>query len=136
MSKSSITWLFAAAIVAFVAGFVIGLIAIVVALAGGAVTFGGPDVVRVDGVALAGTVVWLSIASLAVAGGSLAALVAWIGALLNTARLDDKTWFLVLLVLGLFSFGWIATIAYVLAGPDSTRPSGAPQRLSGAATTD
>jgi hypothetical protein len=120
MSKSSITWLFAAAVVAFVAGFVIGLVSVVAGLAGGAVTLGGSDVVRVDGGAFAGILVWLSIASLAMAGGSLAALAAWIGALLNTARLDDKTWFIALLVLGLFSFGWIALIAYVLAGPDST----------------
>jgi hypothetical protein len=44
--------------------------------------------------------------------------VAWIGALLNTAQLDDKTWFVVLLLLGLFSFGLLAMIAYVIAGPD------------------
>jgi hypothetical protein len=52
--------------------------------------------------------------------GSIGAVVAWVGALLNTAQLDDKTWFVVLLVLGLFSFGWLATAAYVIAGPDSS----------------
>ncbi len=58
------------------------------------------------------------IAALIVAGGMIAALAAWIGALLNTARLDDKTWFVLLLVLGLFSFGWVALVAYVIAGRD------------------
>ena len=52
--------------------------------------------------------------------GALAGLVAWIGAVLNTAQLEDKTWFIVLLVLGLLSFGFVAMIAYVIAGPDGT----------------
>ena len=47
-------------------------------------------------------------------------LVSWIGALLNTAQLESKTWFLVLLLLGIFSFGLVAMIAYVVAGPDGT----------------
>ncbi|MGZ6256323.1 MAG: hypothetical protein ACXWMB_04840 [Candidatus Limnocylindria bacterium] len=41
--------------------------------------------------------------------------------LLNTAELADKTWFVILLVLGIFSFGLIAMIAYVIAGPDGHR---------------
>ena len=53
-----------------------------------------------------------------IVGGFIGGLVSWIGALLNTAALDDKTWFIVLLVLGLFSFGLIAMIAYVIGGPD------------------
>jgi hypothetical protein len=65
---------------------------------------------------------WLVIvAALVAGGGTIAAVASWIGALLNTVRLDDKTWFIALLVLGLFSFGWIAMVAYVLAGPDSTK---------------
>ena len=45
---------------------------------------------------------------------------AWIGAVVNTSRLEDKTWFVVLLVLGLLSFGFIAMLVYILAGPDGT----------------
>jgi len=48
--------------------------------------------------------------------------VSWIGALLNTIQLEDKTWFVLLLVLGLFSFGFVAMIAYVIAGPDGADP--------------
>ena len=33
----------------------------------------------------------------------------------------DKTWFVLLLVLGILSFGLVAMIAYVIAGPDGTR---------------
>jgi hypothetical protein len=81
---------------------------------------GGADVVTVDGEAVAGVLVWFVIASLVGAGGAVTAGVAWIGALLNTVRLDDKMWFGLLLVLGLCSFGWLAMAAYVVAGPDGT----------------
>jgi hypothetical protein len=57
----------------------------------------------------------------AMLGGAIAGLVAWIGALINTAQLEDKAWFVLLLVLGLLSFGFIAMLAYVIAGPDSTQ---------------
>jgi len=43
-------------------------------------------------------------------GGALGQFVACIGALLNSAQLHDKTWFLVLLLVGLFSFGFIAMV--------------------------
>jgi hypothetical protein len=52
--------------------------------------------------------------------------VAWIGAVLNTANLSDKTWFVVLLVVGLLGFAFIATIAYVIAGPDGLKAKEAP----------
>jgi hypothetical protein len=54
-------------------------------------------------------------------GGFIGGLVSWIGALLNTSLLEDRTWFILLLVLGIFSFGLIAMLAYVIAGPDGTR---------------
>ena len=53
-------------------------------------------------------------------GGLLGGLVSWIGALLNTSQLDSKTWFLVLLLLGIFNFGFFAMTAYLIAGPDGT----------------
>jgi len=121
MSKSAITKLFVAAVIAVVAGIVVAVSAGVAALANGAVTIGGPTVVTVDGHAFAGTLGWFVVGGLAIAGGSLAALASWIGALLNTVQLDDKTWFVALLVAGLVSIGWVATAAYILAGPDSTR---------------
>lgn len=132
MSKAAITRLFVGAIVAVVVGLVIACGAVVAALAGGVVTVGGPAVVSVNGAAFAGTLGWLILALLAIAGGALAAIASWIGALLNTVQLEDKTWFVALLVLGLFSLGWVAMAAYVYAGPDAT-----PQiaTRAGAATT-
>jgi hypothetical protein len=132
MSKSAITRLFAGAVVALVVGVLLALVAVVGALAGGVVALGGPAVVTVDGGAIPGTVGWLIVASLAMAGGALAAIVSWIGALMNTVQLEDKTWFLALLVLGLASFGWVAMVAYSLAGPDATEPN--PTRPGVAAT--
>jgi H+/Cl- antiporter ClcA len=79
----------------------------------------GPDVIGVQATPYAWAIVGLAIvAFLAIIGGCVGGLVSWIGALLNTAQLADKTWFIVLLVLGLLSFGFVAMIAYVIAGPD------------------
>ncbi|TAK00158.1 MAG: hypothetical protein EPO36_09790 [Chloroflexota bacterium] len=120
MSKTTTTRLFGAAIALVVAGFVIGISGVVVALANGAVSFGGPQFVTVDGVPFAGAIAALIVASLVMAAGAIAAIASWLGALWNTWQLDDKTWFTTLLVLGLVSFGWVAMLAYLLKGPDST----------------
>lgn len=122
MSKATVTTLFVGAIVALAVGLVVGLATIIAALAGGAVHIGGPDVVHINGAAIAGALPWLLMAALVFAGGEIAALASWIGALINTWQLDDKTWFVALLVLGLFSVGWVAMVAYVFAGPDASSP--------------
>jgi hypothetical protein len=122
MTKSTITRLFVGGLVAVVAGFLLGLAAVAIAFFGGALVMDGPDVVGVQPTPYAwGLVIFGLMAVVALVGGSIAGLVAWIGALLNTAELDSKTWFVVLLVLGLLSFGLVAMLAYVIAGPDSTR---------------
>ena len=123
MSKSMITRLFVGGIVAVVAGIVLATAAFLWALAAGVFVWSGADIVEITSTgATAGLIVAGSVAVLAMAGGAIAGLVAWIGALINTVALDDKAWFIVLLVTGLLSFGFIAMIAYVIAGPDSTRP--------------
>jgi len=119
-----VTTLFIGACIAVVAGLAVGVVAVVIAVADGAISIGGPSVVTIDGPALGGAVAWLLIASLVVAAGALAAIASWIGALLNTARLENKSWFVALLVLGLVSLGWVAMVAYVVAGPDSFRAAG------------
>ena len=73
---------------------------------------------------------WLTVAGI-ITGGILAAaggvvqLVAWIGAMLNTYRLPEKTWFAVLLIGGLVGLavgfvGLVTMVVYVIAGPDGT----------------
>jgi hypothetical protein len=123
MSKRAITRLFKVAIAFVVAGAVSGTAVVIVALANGAVAFGGSTFVTVNPGPFAGAVVGLIVASLLTAAGSIAAVISWAGALLNTYRLEDKTWFASLLVSGLVSLGWIAMFAYVLRGPDSTTAS-------------
>ncbi len=120
MSKPAITRLFKAAIAFVVAGSVSGTAVAIWALANRAITLGGSPFVTFNPATVAGAIVGLVIASVLTGVGTIAAIVAWVGALANTARLEDKTWFTTLLVSGLVRFGWIAMIAYVVRGPDGT----------------
>jgi hypothetical protein len=82
----------------------------------------GPDVTGIKSSALSWTLVGLMGLSMVVLlFAAVTHFVAWIGAVLNTANLPDKTWFVVLLVVGLLGFVFIATIAYVIAGPDGLK---------------
>jgi hypothetical protein len=70
------------------------------------------------------TMVGLMMAGISLtAVGGLVQLAAWIGTLVNTYRLEDKTWFAVVLAGGLLGFafgllGFAAMVAYLVAGPD------------------
>ena len=118
MSKPTITRLFVGAIVAVTAGLMLVLAAVWAAVASDLVV----------------TVALVIVGSLAMLTGAVAGVVSWIGALLNTAQLEDKTWFVSLLVLGLFSAGLLAMAAYVLAGPDGTSRGAAPAGIAPAPT--
>ena len=123
MSKTTIRRLFVASLVAIAGGLVLLAVAGALALANGNLVKDGPDVVGVHAtpfgwvmIALAGVAVLVLIAA------AITQFVAWVGAVLHTAELEDKTWFIVLLVTGLLSFGFIAMIVYLIAGPDDPRP--------------
>jgi hypothetical protein len=132
MTKSTVTKFFVGGIVAVIAGLILAVVAVWAALAAGEFVMDGPDVTGVQFTAFGWSMVGLMIVGgFSMIGGAIAGLVAWIGALINTAQLDDKAWFVLLLVLGLLSFGFIAMIAYVIAGPDSTQlPRRAPQPVT------
>ena len=122
MSKPTVVKLFVGSAFAFVAGVLLALGAAWFAYANGVFVMSGPDVTGIQTTPIAWTTVSLVVlAMLAIIGGLIGGLVSWIGALLNTALVDDKTWFILLLVLGLMSFGIVAMIAYVVGGPDGTR---------------
>ena len=122
MSKPTVVKLFVGSAFAFVAGVLLALGAVWFAYANGVFVLSGPDVTGIQPTAVAWSAVGLLVlAMLAIIGGLVGGLVSWIGALLNTAQVDDKTWFIVLLVLGLMSFGIVAMIAYVIGGPDGTQ---------------
>jgi hypothetical protein len=124
MSKRNVTRLFVGAVVAVGAGLVLGFAALGTALATDAIDFGGSYVIDVNG----GSGAWIAlglviVGSLATLAGTVAAVLSWIGALLNTWQLEDKAWFASLLALGLLGFGVVVMIAYVVAGPDGTKQS-------------
>lgn len=119
MTKPTVTRFFVGSILAIAGGLVLTVVAGLLAFANGALIYNGPDVVGVNESAFGWAMIILAaIGALVMAAGAIGQFVAWIGAVLNTFRLEDKTWFVVLLLLGLFSFGFIAMLIYVLAGPD------------------
>jgi hypothetical protein len=136
MSKKNVTRLFVGAIVAVVAGVVLGIAALSAALASDAIDLGGSEFIDVNGGSGAWTALGLLIiGSLVALGGTVAAVVSWIGALLNTWQLDDKMWFGALLAGGLLGLGVVAMIAYVVAGPDGTKQSVARPGIAGPVRT-
>ena len=136
MSKKNITRLFVGAIVAVGVGLILGFAALWAALASDAIDLGGSDYIDVNGGSGALTALALVIVgSLAILAGTIAAVVSWIGALLNTWQLEDKLWFGALLAGGLLGLGVVVMIAYVVAGPDGTKQTVARPGIAGAAGT-
>lgn len=119
MTKSMITRLFIGGLVALAGGVVLLLGTIALAYANDVFVMDGPDVTGIRSAPASWIMIGLiGLATLVIIAGAVMQFAAWIGAVLNTARLEDKTWFVVLLVTGLASFGLIGMIIYLLAGPD------------------
>ena len=121
MSKATVTRLFIGAGLAMIAGAVLAFVAVGIAVANNVFVMNGSDIVGLRGSALGWASLGLGIVGvLAIVGGLIAGLVAWIGALLNTWQLESKAWFIGLLLLGIFNLGFFAMVAYLIAGPDGT----------------
>ena len=119
MSKATVTRLFIGSGIAIVSGAIVAIAAVWLAIANNVFVMAGPDIIGISGGALAWSLLALGIlGGLAVAGGFIGGLVSWIGALLNTWQLESRTWFAVLLLLGIFNLGFFAMIAYLIVGPD------------------
>jgi len=119
MSKATVTRLFIGSLIAFGAGAIVAVLAIGIAVANDVFVMAGNEIVAVQGGTLAWALIGLAIlGGFAAFGGVIAGFVAWIGAVLNTWQLESKAWFIGLLLLGIFNFGFVAMIAYVIAGPD------------------
>ena len=119
MFKTTVTKLFIGSLIAFGAGAIVAMFAIALAVANDVFVMDGNNIAAIQGGTLAWVLIGLAIVGvLAAAGGVIAGFIAWIGAVLNTWQLDSKAWFVGLLLLGIFNFGFIAMIAYVIAGPD------------------
>ena len=121
MTKPTIIRLFLGSLGAIVAGVLLVILSATAVLATGTWVVSGSEVTDFHLSPAAASTFWIAaLGGLFVVAGAIGQFVAWIGAVVNTARLTDKTWFLVLLVTGLLSFGFIAMLVYVLAGPDGT----------------
>jgi hypothetical protein len=121
MSKPMITRIFLGSLGAIIAGVLFILITATAVLATGTWVVNGSEVTDFRLSPTATSTFWFAMfGGILVVAGAIGQFVAWIGALVNTARLTDKTWFVVLLVVGLLSVGFIAMLVYVLAGPDGT----------------
>lgn len=130
MTKRMISRIWVIGFVVFVAGLLVGGISLGLMLAYGghyvpAASGNGYDFIpRLDGYFW--TTVGLMIAGFVGAGvGGIVQMVAWVGALISTYQLEDKTWFAVLLAGGLLGlsfgpFGIAAMVAYLIAGPEGT----------------
>jgi hypothetical protein len=124
MSKTTVTKLFIGAGLAMIAGAVLVVAAGAIAIAANAFVMSGSDIVGLHGSPLAWAALGIAVVgTLALAGGLIAGLVAWIGALLNTWQFESKAWFVGLLLLGIFNLGFFAMLAYIVAAPSGPPPA-------------
>jgi hypothetical protein len=134
MSKATVTKLFIGSAITVGAGAIGAIASVWLAIANDVFVMNGPDIVAVQGSGLAWLLLGLGlVGGVAFTGGLIGGLVSWIGALLNTSQLQSKAWFIGLLLLGIFNFGILAMIAYVIGGPDGTTAA-APQRAQASAS--
>lgn len=121
MSRSVIAKLFYGSLAAIVLAIVLIAVAVGLVIATSSLLMDGPDVVGVR--APFGGVLFAlaAVASLLLIVASVAQLVAWIGALIETAALENKTWFVILLVTGILGLVLIPMLVYLLAEPDPRR---------------
>lgn len=125
MSKQTIGTVFFGSVAAFLGSLLIVGGAVVVAIDRDVFIMNGPDVVGVR----SGTGAWAALALgilalILVLATGVGGFVSWLGALAATGSRTDKSWFVVLLVLGLLSIGFLATLIYLVAGPpDELEPA-------------
>ena len=123
MHKTMIRKLFVGSLIAAAGGLVLLAVAGGLAIANSSVVKNGPDVTAIHATPLGWVMIGLAgIAILVLVAAAITQFVAWVGAVINTAQLQDKTWFIVLLLTGLLSFGFIAMIVYLIAGPGDPQP--------------
>lgn len=123
MAKTTIAKLFWGSLIALGGALILLAVAGGLALANGSLVRDGPDVTGIRENAFGWVMVGLAaVAALMMIAAAVTQFIAWVGAVINTAGLKDKTWFIVLLVTGLLSFGFIAMIIYLVAGPEDPPP--------------
>jgi hypothetical protein len=123
VSKRLVTQLFIGSLIAAVGGVVLLLVSVGLAWAGGLFIMNGPDVVGVRSTPWGWVLFGLgTLAVLALLAAALVQFVAWIGAVLDAARMSAPTLLVVLLVTGLLSFGIVGMIVYLIMAPADDDP--------------
>ncbi|HKS69681.1 MAG TPA: hypothetical protein VJQ45_04645 [Ktedonobacterales bacterium] len=130
MTKSTIAKTWIAGLIVLIAGLIVGGVSLGLMLAYGGTFQPAPSGNGSDYVPSLDATFWTTLTfmilgfTVALAGG-VVQLVAWVGALVNTYQIVDKTWFIILLAGGLIGFGFslvglAVMIAYLIGGPDGT----------------
>jgi hypothetical protein len=121
MTKATVTKIFIRGALAATAGAILAIAAVGIGIANDVFVMSGPDIVGLRDSALTWPLLGLGlVGALGIAAGLIAGVVSWIGALLNVSQLESKTWFVVLLLLGMVNLGIFGMIAYLIVGPDGT----------------
>lgn len=131
MTKTAVTRLFVGSLIALAGGLVLLAAAGGWAYANDSFVMRGPDVVGIRSTPFGWAMIALAATGvLVMIGAGVVQFVAWVGAVINTAQLENKAWFVVLLVTGLLSFGFIAMVVYVIAGPENDEPGLRPPTMN------
>ena len=99
MFKATVTRLFIGSLIALAAGATVLILAIALAIANNVFVMDGNDIAAIQGGALATALLGVAfLGALTAAGGVIAGVIAWIGAVLNTWQLESKAWFVALVL--------------------------------------
>jgi hypothetical protein len=128
LKKTTVTKLFVSSLIALILGIILVAITAGLAFADDVLIVDGGGRATIEENAIGLPLYGLGVfAALAFVSAAILGVVSWIAALINTWRMASKAWFIALLLLGIFNFGWLAMIGYVFAGPDGTK-AGPPHR--------
>lgn len=123
MSKRRVTELFVGSLVGVAGALVVLLVAALLSWSGGVFVMRGADVVGVRGTVTAWVALGLTVlAVIVLLAAAITQFVAWIGAVIDAARLSNMVLLVVLLVAGLLSFGLVGMIVYLLLAPADNAP--------------
>ncbi|HZA74457.1 MAG TPA: hypothetical protein VE476_16310 [Propionibacteriaceae bacterium] len=137
MTRSVIVRLFVGSLIGAGVGTALFVLAAAVGIGDEVLIMNGPDVVGIRPGALSTMmIVTAGLASLLWMAATVAVVVAWVGAIINTASLPSKTWLAIELVLGLLGLPFVAVLAYVVGRPEATAYDPGPGRTAQPAATD
>jgi len=137
MTRSVIVRLFVGSLIGAGVGTALFVLAVAVGVGDEVLIMNGPDVVGIRPGALSTTVIVMAgLASLLWMAATVAVVVAWVGAIINTASLPCKTWLVIELVLGLLGLPFVAVLAYVVGRPEAITYDRGPVGPAQPAATD